>query len=54
MRSYQENIGRARVVVGLMVAAIFAAVVAQERNTVSPADEQLVVTDGVAAAATGE
>jgi hypothetical protein len=50
MSSYQEQIGRAGIVVGFMVIAVFAAVIAQDRNE-SPVDDQLVVVDGVAAAA---
>ena len=53
MRSYQENIGRAGIVVGLMIAAVFAAVVAQDRNQPLRAVDQVVVIDSVAAA-TGE
>ena len=54
MRNYQENIGRAGIVAGLMIVAVFAAVIAQGRNqTLRPLDEQLVVIDGVATA-TGE
>jgi hypothetical protein len=53
MRSYQETIGRAGIVVGLMIAAIFAAAVAQERNHSFRAVDQAVVIDSVAAA-TGE
>jgi len=50
MRSYRENIGRAGIVIGLMAVAVFAAVVAQDRNqTLRPLD-QLVVVDGVAVA----
>jgi hypothetical protein len=53
MRSYQENIGRAGIVVGLMIAAIFAAAVAQDRNHTLRAVDQAVVIDSVATA-TGE
>jgi hypothetical protein len=54
MKNYQENIGRARIVVGLMVVAVFAAVVSQGRNDGARSyQDQLVVIDGVAAA-TGE
>ena len=48
MRSYQENIGRARIVVGLLIAAVFAAVVAQDRNQTVRND--LVLIDSVAVA----
>jgi hypothetical protein len=48
MRSYQENIGRARIVVGLLIAAVFAAVVAQDRN--QTVRDDLVLIDGVAVA----
>ena len=50
MRSYQENIGRAGIVIGLMVAAVFAAVIAQDRNQSLRAQDELVIVDGVAAA----
>jgi hypothetical protein len=48
MRSYQENIGRARIVVGLLIAAVFAAVVAQDRH--QAVRDDLVLIDGVAVA----
>jgi hypothetical protein len=51
MESYRENIGRAGLVLGLMIVAVFAAMLAQDRNqTLRPLDG-LVVTDGVAMAA---
>jgi hypothetical protein len=49
MSNYQEQIGRAGIVVGLMPIAVFAAVIAQDRNE-SPEDDQLVIVDGVTAA----
>ncbi|HVM83440.1 MAG TPA: hypothetical protein VMW18_06100 [Candidatus Binatia bacterium] len=50
MDSYQENIGRARIAAGLMIAAVLLALVAPVAEK-SQAERQIpVLTDGVMAA----
>jgi hypothetical protein len=50
MKNHQEGIGRGRIVVGLMTAAVLAAAVAQGRSrTFRPLEQRVVIGGGAAA-----